>query len=821
MHATRTQVGSINNTDLNKRKGDKVRHSHLRGVAAFAGMLLVFATSAFATPHRPPPPHDVEINTLSNRADLVSDGNVLVEVRLPSNLKRKNLTLRLNGKDVTGQFQYDDDENRLVTVLKGLVEGNNVLVADANGRGKGRPYASLTITNHSRGGPIISGPQMQPWICATKNGAPVTVTVPGTTLSATATSRVSGLDADPVDAKCIAPSKFTYFYQPKAKQGTACTFTVTGADPCYVAYDVANPPARADIADFTNDRGDTVKNILRVERGTVNRAIYQLAVLNDPTQPNDVLAPQKGWNNKLFWVFGASASESRFQTPVNQNTVFNDNALRRGFMVGSSSLTDNGTNSNHVLAAETLMMLKEHIIEDYGPIRYTMSTGCSGGSIMQHTISGGYPGLLDGLIPFCSYQDQVNIEMEIKECSLLADRYFNTPAAAALTLEQRSAIAGKANMGFCSVWVTSFLPAYNPSRAASCGAGFPEALVYDPVLRPNGVRCDLLDHDAGQLGTFVDTDGVRKAHKVFDNVGVEYGLKALRDRKISAEDFVLLNEGIGSYNADLGWSGPAGTGVAARVTSRSSVLAHLYRSGMAGDARLLAQVAIIDMRGDQNPAGDIHANWRSWGMRARLDQANGQHDNQVIWATTAGIQPGAAQQRRAFLTMNTWLEGITSDSRRWMTRAQKIIANRPSGLDDGCLPNHGDTDADLAQEVPLDSPACPVTFQASPRQVAGGPISEDIYKCQLKPLNVASSEYGGVTFTPAQVARLRAVFPDGVCDWSRRGVGQQHAPGWYTYASGVGKPLPPPPDEDDGRPGGHERWWWNRWQRCHERWWSH
>jgi hypothetical protein len=791
-------------TVLEKTKGEKVRHPQARRAAAVAGLLLVIASSAVATNRQPP--HDVEIRTLSNRADLVSDGNVLVEVRLPHNLKPRNLTLRLNGKVVTEKFQYDAEEGRLVTVLDGLVEGPNVLVADANGNGHGRPYASLTITNHSRGGPIISGPQLQPWICATKDGAAVTVTVPGTTLSAQATSRVSGLDADPVDAKCNAPAKFTYFYQPKAKEGSACTFTTTGADPCYVAYDVANPPARADIADFTNDRGDTVKNIVRVERGTVNRGMYQLVVLNDPTLPNGVLARQKGWNNKVFWIFGASASESRFQTPINQNTVFNDNALRKGFMVGSASLTDNGTNSNHVLAAETLMMVKEHIIEDYGPIRYTMSTGCSGGSIMQHTISGGYPGLLDGIIPFCSYQDQVNIEMEIKECGLLADRYFNTAAAASLTLDQRSAIAGKANMGFCTVWVTSFLPAYNPTRAASCGAGFPQTLVYDPVLRPNGVRCDLLDHDAGQIGTYVDTDGLRKANKLMDNVGVQYGLKALRDGKISAEDFVLLNEGIGSYNSDLGWSGPAGATAAPRVTADASVLANLYRSGIAGDAHLLARLAIIDMRGDQNPAGDIHSNWRSWGMRARLDQANGHHDNQVIWATTGGIQPGAAQQRRAFLTMADWLDAVTSDHHPWKSRAEKVVANRPARLADGCLPNHGDTDADLTQEVALDSAACPVKFQSSPRQVAGGPISEDIFKCQLKPLNFTSTDYGGATFTAQQQARLHAVFPDGVCDWNQRGVGQQRAPGWYTYQSGRGRPLPPPPDDDDGH---HHHWhWW-------------
>jgi hypothetical protein len=64
-------------------------------------------------------------------------------------------------------------------------------------------------------------------------------------------------------------------------------------------------------------------------------------------------------------------------------------------------------------------------------------------------------------------------------------------------------------------------------------------------------------------------------------------------------------------------------------------------------------------------------------------------------------------------------------------------------------------------------------FFTSPRQVAGGPQTENILKCQLKPL--VSSDYTGITFSASQQARLNAVFPGGVCDWSKPGVGQQEA----------------------------------------------
>ena len=739
------------------------------------------------------PPFNFKITTLSNRADLISDGDALVEVQVPKNVPMHQVKLTLNGADVGAAFVADAGARTLRGLVTGLIVGENKFVADANGQGQGRPWASLAITNHPRGGPVFSGPQLQPWVCATKDGAPVNVTVPGTNLSAAVPTRISGLDQNPVDATCNAPTKFTFFYQPKARQGGTCTFTTSGTDPCFVPYDPANAPARADIADFTNDRGDTVKSIVRVERGTMNRGIYELVALFDPTLPNTALAPQKGWNGKLLWMFGASAAAHRLQAPTTLATIFDNDALRRGFMVASASLNNNGTNANHVLAAESLMMVKERIIEQYGPIRYTIGNGCSGGSIQQQTIAGSYPGLLDGIQPNCSYQDQVNIELEIKECGLLSDRYFKTANGIVLPDAKRAAIAGQINTGMCNVWVNSFLPAYNPSRAANCGPGFPQDLVYDPVLRPNGVRCTLLDHESNRIGTFIDADGGRKANKVFDNVGIQYGLKALKRGEITPEEFVQLNEGIGSYSPDLAWSGSVGGLPAARVAALPSTLSGLYAAGVSSDGGLLSQVAIIDLRGNQNPAGDIHANWRSWGMRERLDKANGHHINQVIWASTPGLRPGAALARKSFLTMDAWLGSVESDTST-RSRADKVVANRPSDLGDLCFASTGATDAELTQNLGLGTSACPVKFQASPRQTAGGPLAEDIFKCQLKPLNFTDPDYQGLTFDAGQHTRLQTVFASGVCDWSKPGVGQQRSPGWFTFAGGTGgMPLPTAP----------------------------
>ena len=63
-------------------------------------------------------------------------------------------------------------------------------------------------------------------------------------------------------------------------------------------------------------------------------------------------------------------------------------------------------------------------------------------------------------------------------------------------------------------------------------------------------------------------------------------------------------------------------------------------------------------------------------------------------------------------------------------------------------------------------------------------MSNDVLKCQLKPLDVA--EYAPATLSAGQLARLQAVFPQGVCDWSKPGVGQQAPVSPLTFTAGPG-----------------------------------
>src|SRR6185503_14791926 len=64
---------------------------------------------------------------------------------------------------------------------------------------------------------------------------------------------------------------------------------------------------------------------------------------------------------------------------------------------------------------------------------------------------------------------------------------------------------------------------------------------------------------------------------------------------------------------------------------------------------------------------------------------------------------------------------------------------------------------------------------SNPRKEAGGPLSANVLKCQLKPIDTKDYQ---VAFSPAERARLGSIFSSGVCDWSKAGVNQQPVVPW-------------------------------------------
>jgi hypothetical protein len=544
---------------------------------------------------------------------------------------------------------------------------------------------------------VISGPQIQPWICATPTAQPATPTTPATF--------ASGLSTPAVDAQCNIATEYKLYYKTTA---TGCSFalpdpsppTMPPTNPCFKPY---NPSAARplDLATTTTDKGVTVPYIVRVERGTINRGIYDIAVLFDPTADWKSYAPQAGWNGKLLYSYGASTNQPRVQSRPNTSWV-EDTALSRGFMVAVNMLTDSALNSNRVVAAETTMMMKEHIVSTYGEIRYTMGTGCSGGSIMQNTVASIYPGLLDGLQVACMYPDSETTGTEVSECVLLVN-YFTSPEFVAvsqgLTQVQinlkKAAIAGHEDQTGCQAWNNLFgnnnkpgqyVPRVvtNPTTGALADA--PPARnnclllpsqVYDPMSNPNGARCSPPDHAVSIWGM---APGTNYARVTRDNVGVQYGLKALMSQAITAEEFVTLNERIGGIDNDSNIT--AGVPVASRMVADPDALLTAYYSGIVSDGFNLGKVPIIDLRGYDNAGMTmqaIHHTWRSFELRERLDGANGNHDNHVMWRFGTGLTAPAASglTLQSFLTLDKWLANIEADQSSAPTVAQKVARNKP------------------------------------------------------------------------------------------------------------------------------------------------
>jgi hypothetical protein len=465
------------------------------------------------------------------------------------------------------------------------------------------------------------------------------------------------------------------------------------------------------------------------------------------------------------------------------------------------------------------MMMKEHIVDTYGEIVYTLGNGCSGGSIQQNTAASIFPGLLDGIQPSCDYPDSITTGLEVTDCVLLVNFYAGpewTALMSGLTQAQinakKTAINGHLDHLGCQSWNNAFgfnnkpgnyVPtlvinqttgAIAPVGAPRNNCRLPAALVYDPVSNPTGTRCGDPDLAAAVWGTTAGiAPGSTRALQTGDNVGIQYGLKALIAGAITPDEFVTLNEKIGGVDADSNRR-------AARSTADLAALDIAYRAGIVASGENLGKLPIIDSRGYDESG--IHYIWRSFAERARIDAANGgDHGNQVMWRYGTALLPAtpaqvAAVTLNSLLTMDTWLSNLTvsapKETLNSVRSQEEVIQAKPATAFDLCYLTGDTTFSTPVTDMAVCDADPRLAKHSSPRQVAGGPLAENILKCRLKPLDPL--EYAPVLFLAAQWARLEAVFPGGVCDWSLPGIGQQPAASPLDFADGPGGvPLPPAP----------------------------
>ncbi len=354
---------------------------------------------------------DYRIITASTRNDAVSGGDVLLRIEAAPDVSLDELVVILNGQRVEAPFRSPTGAGALIGPVDGLQLGENTV----SGRGPSGANSSLVVTNWPREGPVVSGPKEQPFICMTERfELPVTGGTPGPAR----------------DSHCSVVTRVD------------CVYRTTGAEFRPLPDPSAHP---ADLAYATTNEGRTVAFIVRVETGTVNRSIYQSSILHDPATdpPVDPWTRPRGWNGRVVYTFGGGCPGGWYVQGNRTGGVLDVHMLSQGFAVASSSLNVFGVNCDDLLSAETVMMVKELFIERCGAVDHTIGWGCSGGSDQVHQIGDNDPGLLDGIVPACSFPDVPFAHTTTHSFGArLLYHYFTEDASVPWTREEQVAVAG-------------------------------------------------------------------------------------------------------------------------------------------------------------------------------------------------------------------------------------------------------------------------------------------------------------------------------------------------------------------------------------------
>jgi len=353
-------------------------------------------------------------------------------------------------------------------------------------------------------------------------------------------------------------------------------------------------------------------------------------------------------------------------------------------------------------------------------------------------------------------------------------------------------------------------------------------LQFDPVLNPIGVRTNTIDANINILGKRA-TDGY--AQRYLDNEGVQYGLNALKSGKISVTQFIDLNQNIGGVDINFQHQKQ-------RTIADSGALSRVYQTGRVGKGSgglasipVIGQIGYNDITVDvSTPAGRsatvTHSKYWSFVLRERMIKSNGAADNLVIYASR-NAPSGTFATDMVIGSMDKWLSAIASDSKVYTSAYQKVLANKPGDVAEGCWDlklnkineKLNPTTGQCAQystfgvtytpsingENPTVAPVANLIggqgFQ-NPLMSAGGPTTADILKCQLKP--IVSADYvdasGKQLLSASQVTQLQSIFPTGVCDWTKPGVGQITSPA-VPYASFGPHPVNLAFDINTAKPG--------------------
>ena len=575
---------------------------------------------------------------------------------------------------------------------------------------------------------------------------------------------------------------------------------------------------------------DNTGLLVRVETGTINRYIYTIMM---PTTHNDQLQDPDTtvWNGKLIYYFRGGISIGFQQGKVRIERLVRDvkEALQMGYAVVYSSANETDNTYNITLQEDTALRVKHQFAARYGTPKFTMGIGGSGGGLQQYLLSQNRPGIIDGGVALISYPDMVTQVHYALDCELLEYYFDHLSADREFWADpfHREAVMGLSVAGAPTSgkeprlqWLqdaASLLRYEWPSSTppgSECNAGWRGStpLVNNPTFHSDWQRFSPSVFNRTYWTHWQDnrdmygTNRRGRAPSPWSNLGVQYGLQAMRNHVINIDQFIDLNRRIGSWkngenmtpehlwhlsgDSRLYRLTPYGEhnmthngqvmDVAPRFHGSLRAASAAYWSGNVYLGQL--DIPIMDVRmyldGEQN----IHHTWAALSTRERIREAGGDNSLNPLWITTKPYNP----MWDAINTLDHWLtreRELADDPDFHGNQQQRWAAARPLEAEDTCFGSegqviaHGNDVWNGAWNGQEDGPCTRLMpFHESSRQVAGDAITGYTFQCALIPVEQAikAGFYGDINVS-TKLDELREIFPYGVCDYRQQDLARPAA----------------------------------------------
>ncbi|WP_460236783.1 DUF6351 family protein [Aurantivibrio plasticivorans] len=648
--------------------------------------------------------------------------------------------------------------------------------------------------------PLFAGTNQYPFLCGKNrhtNAQPIVDNVDGIGVPVFESLDAEELKVVGYSKDCLHATEASYLYN---KKGTDRFYPIEEAD--------------NDIEQVLIN-GEWVDAIVRVESGTINRFHYIMAVLADPNESIERPTGSR-WNKKLIYQFRGGVGIGKRQGKIRPNDVLKRRfeEIKQGYAVVYSSANQTSNHYNLWLAEDTAARVKRQFVSLYGEPLYTVGVGGSGGAIQQYIIAQNNPNILDAAIALYAYPDMVTQTIHVMDCEPL-EYYFDVTDGNDPRWQQwenRSLVEGmnadstaKNRFNQVMAWaglLQGRMPRFEDG-ASECIRGWRglTPLVHNPnfvhfhksFAEPISSRVKWTHWD--DLKHFYGVNQNGYANSTWDNVGVQYGLEALKEGRLTPEDFLHLNTHVGGWKesedmqqeklwllagsmfpVDLSFwshhnmhhSGDGGETPAQRTKGNVEAIAGAYRSGHVFIG--YADIPILDVRHYLDGELDMHHATASFSARLRLKAGQGYADNQAIWMAHKDFNP----QPQAFKSIDEWMTNLKRNPEAG------VIANKPMSASDRCFDDTGEViaagrtvwDGDWNNRPKGRCMQVYPRYKTS-REVAGGPITSDVFKCHLQPVSVAmnSGVYGKVNMQP-YLEELQTTFPDGVCNYALGDAGK-------------------------------------------------